>query len=126
MTNPTEIEELPRVPPIVPLLPFITGSQVYGKPTAESDIDLVIYCDNFETAKILGLNYTEKGVAPIRYEHLNLIICDSLESYWAWKHGTDDLIAHFRKTNEPIDKVRAKAHFDKIRVKYKIKDSYDR
>jgi len=76
--------------------PFLTGSHRYGKPTAESDIDLVVLItdDQITLEHLVLKSYTAKDNSPnsigesIRYGKLNLIICTTDESYMQWYSAT--------------------------------------
>ena len=58
---------------------FLTGSLLYGFPTSDSDIDLVIFCS--EKEKELLLNNSDNNCIPIKYSKLNLIICTEEKQY---------------------------------------------
>lgn len=64
---------------------FITGSHAYGKPTSDSDIDLVIFVDQETKDKLIELSDT--GKMPCRFGKLNLIFTTNEEEYGAWLLG---------------------------------------
>lgn len=73
---------------------FITGSQIYGKPNEQSDIDLVIFGDNdlkkelrsFQGPRtIQAQSKTRNG--PIKFGNLNLIVVTDEIEYLAWLHS---------------------------------------
>ena len=61
---------------------FITGSHIYGKPTSDSDIDLVIFVDQETKDKLIELSNT--GKMPCRFGKLNLIFAlfKNQDSLW--------------------------------------------
>jgi len=75
---------------------FLTGSQVYGSPRVDSDVDLAILVTEKE-ANILRA--CADHAWPCRYGNLNLIIfisddgSDGPERFIAWKKGTNRLIS---------------------------------
>lgn len=73
---------------------FLTGSRVYGKPRKNSDIDLVVQCDD-QTKDVL-FNLSEK--AGCVFGKLNLILVDA-EQYGCWLKGTEKCIATGRQLN---------------------------
>lgn len=64
---------------------FLTGSQVYGKPEKDSDIDLVVYVDETTKQKLIDLSDT--GKMPCMFGKLNLIFATNEEEYGAWLLG---------------------------------------
>jgi len=64
---------------------FITGSHIYGKPTSDSDIDLVIFVNQETKDKLIELSDT--GKMPCRFGKLNLIFATNEEEYGAWLLG---------------------------------------
>ncbi len=64
---------------------FITGSHAYGKPTSDSDIDLVIFVDQETKDKLIELSDT--GKMPCKFGKLNLIFATNEEEYGAWLLG---------------------------------------
>lgn len=81
---------------------FITGSHAYGKPTEDSDVDLVVRVDEQTRSDLVCLlhqgksssekDYTD-GVLQFKVATLNLILCVSDEQYAAWAIGTEQLKA---------------------------------
>ena len=85
---------------------FITGSRAYGKPSDDSDIDLVVHMGK-QTA--LRLNacadvrqpdekvYSDDVDIQFRFGKLNIIACYEPEVFAAWDNGTKELVArrHF-------------------------------
>lgn len=101
---------------------FITGSRAYGKPKADSDVDLVIRCSE-ETAKWLRLwcddgTTKENSGFPCMFGRLNLIICTTDEQYAVWRLGTTSIQHELTcYTSE-----QAKAVFDVLRGMVHIPD----
>lgn len=84
------------------MIAFLTGSQRYGTPTPDSDVDLVIRADPVEIAALMMLcdNQPEplptkqypEGVsdsASLRFGRLNLIACANDETFHAWEGATN-------------------------------------
>lgn len=63
---------------------FLTGSQVYGVPTDESDYDMVLRC-----SKQLKEFLAKTGGMPIRFGKLNIVATTSDAEYDKWKRGTE-------------------------------------
>jgi hypothetical protein len=90
---------------------FITGSCVYGTPTAESDIDLVLTLSS-EDIELLS-RFADNGKVSagadggsLRFGNLNLICISEVEME-AWKSATDDLVARKPVTrNEAITLIK--------------------
>lgn len=104
---------------------FITGSQMYGNPGGQSDIDLVIPMDRDQMNLLVhlyneaGLNKEGEGVpsetvredsVSLRFGKLNLIVCCEKEVYTLWKEGTDYL-----RSKAPVSRIEAREHFDILR-----------
>lgn len=64
---------------------FITGSNVYGKPNSDSDVDLVIFVDAQTKEELIKLSDT--GKMPCRFGKLNIIFATTEEEYAAWLLG---------------------------------------
>lgn len=114
---------------------IVTGSQKYGKPRLDSDVDLVILVseDDLLTLKRLGkVTEPEKdsdsdpgtaGVdhgltASIRFGDLNLICCTDPIAFAVWEKGTKQLCAE-----RPVTRERAVQHFRDLRVNHGLKDA---
>jgi hypothetical protein len=76
---------------------FLTGSQVYGKPNDDSDIDLVIRLSYYEMDKLKHFaechdvtDCSQGGpeTASMIFGKLNLIVCCTDDSFAVWKVGT--------------------------------------
>lgn len=95
---------------------FLTGSQVYGTPTPESDIDLVVKMSHEEMLTLCGLvgagtveEYGD-GQTTIRFGKLNIIICyDGDVRFDSWKKGTEEL-----KKTKPNTRDHAIFVFDEL------------
>jgi len=61
---------------------FLTGSRIYGNPTDDSDIDLVVRLNESEREDLIKLS--ESGTVPIKFGNLNLIVATSDEAYAGW------------------------------------------
>lgn len=106
---------------------FITGSHRYGKPTEESDLDLVILldrdCGSWDEKRLRELS---EGAAPqIRFGRLNLILCRTETEYAYWKAGTEIMARESRVNDESIGKKKAKRRFDWFRAKLGLFDRGD-
>lgn len=76
---------------------FLTGSQVYGTPTEDSDVDLVIRCDDWTVQQLVELLvqaedgpmwYPETEFVSVKVGRLNLLCCLTDTAYAAWRAGT--------------------------------------
>lgn len=100
---------------------FLTGSHVYGRPTKESDVDLVLLVD-YDTAEFLR-KHSKLKKEPVRYGNLNLIICETVEEYMAWYMGTKkaENLANSGRP-EGVSKEWAKDIIDKFRKELGVQD----
>lgn len=89
--------------------PFITGSHAYGAPTADSDIDLVVFVPS-EVRELLVKNSDDKKY-PVRYGKLNLILARSLADFKVWEDGTRKL----QNLGTAVTKEFAAKVFEKMR-----------
>lgn len=82
---------------------FITGSRVYGVPTEESDLDLVICAGHEVTDKLDEFSDHGPGASGgVVYGMLNIIALSPVE-FQAWKEATEYLI-----TIKPVSREQAK------------------
>lgn len=96
---------------------FPTGSQVYGIPKGDSDLDLCILVDQ-ETDILLekfasdtkGDSTTEHGQS-YRFGKLNLLTFQDVKAFNHWKKVTDELIAR-----KPVTRDEAIAAFQAIKT----------
>ena len=100
---------------------FVTGSRVYGKPHADSDVDFVVRCSMYEArelAELLEVNleesesYEEQSI-QFRVGKLNLILCTTDKRFDAWAKGTGELFGRALQ-GETISREEACAHFAKL------------
>ncbi len=98
---------------------FITGSHVYGTPTEDSEIDLVVFVDEATRDKLVELS--EQGKFPVRYGKLNLLIATTPEEYAVWKEGTAKLL-ELKEVIGSVNKEQASVLFDQLREKYEVQD----
>lgn len=84
--------------------PFLTGSHAYGTPTADSDIDMVVWAEDAQLRELLV-----GGGYPIRYGKLNIILCDNETDWGIWKKGTEAL-----KRVAPVDRETAVAFLQSL------------
>lgn len=97
---------------------FITGSQIYGTPTPDSDVDLVVLMEpdaGFDLATLFGAEI-ERGKnnypgAQFLAGSLNIILCTDTDEFDIWQRGTCELEAR-----KPVTRDEAKAHFAKLRA----------
>lgn len=80
--------------------PFITGSRVYGIPTEESDIDLVLPPNGNSDFKKIMVGFSDDQNIPIKYGRLNLILTNELKQWELWLQATNELIAMKPVTRE--------------------------
>ena len=90
---------------------FLTGSQVYGKPRPESDIDVVVLLDFMDFEKLAELTDAERGgSAPkehgisLKYGKLNLVMMHDRRIFEAWQTATEAL-----KKVQPVTREQAVA-----------------
>jgi len=105
---------------------FLSGSQVYGEPTEESDIDLIIRMAKKEMDKLIKIlsskgqiqhidpNY-DNGQVSIKIGTLNLLICYTDKRYLSWATGTKALRLERRKKGKPLSRERAVEVFSGLR-----------
>lgn len=107
--------------------PFLTGSRVYGKPSEDSDIDLVIQLSYYELDQLKKLADAHDVIddscagpdsASLIFGKLNLICCTTDDSFAVWKVGTKRCEDIKRDTHKPVLREKAKSIFRKLREKY--------
>ncbi len=71
---------------------FVTGSQKYGSPNKDSDIDLVVFLDSDDILLLADTFLPDDpgygDVLVLRFDTLNLICFSDEKKYEAWKQGT--------------------------------------
>lgn len=110
--------------------PFVTGSQEYGKPGPDSDIDLVIFMPkSFDCKKLEAMSdkcggdaYDDvpKHQTQMRFGKLNLIVVHTDKAYTAWEAATRCALNFcFGGTHgrNPLSKDRAKRLFRRVFAK---------
>lgn len=112
---------------------FITGSHAYGKPNKESDIDLVIRAD-YDVKRLLtkagGVTVPGKkdvrgnDYVTIRFGPLNIVVCETDNSYAIWKIGTEALRERKEETGKSITKEEALKQFNELRELTSTQDDY--
>lgn len=104
---------------------LLTGSHAYGCPTRDSDVDVVLYCEDREIVKILCLAadavltspkveddqryVTAKTDTALRFGRLNVLIVTNADAFDRWSLGTSQL-----KAFRPVQRETAVAVFDAI------------
>jgi hypothetical protein len=103
---------------------FLTGSQVYGTPTAKSDIDLVVLLSD-EDRELLHCLVDESeekipgrqqyggygiGSLNLKFGRLNLIVAENEKEWQAWRAGTTSLL-----TQAPVTRDKAVETFKGLR-----------
>lgn len=76
--------------------PFVTGSQAYGVPREDSDIDLVVAVpDELRQylASVCDNQSGRLGQRSMRFGRLNLLCATTPEQYEAWHAGTTELLS---------------------------------
>lgn len=84
--------------------PFLTGSHAYGTPSADSDIDMVVWAEDAPLKELLI-----GGGFQINFGKLNIIICDNEKDWSIWKKGTEAL-----KRVAPVDREFAVKFFQSL------------
>ena len=104
---------------------FLTGSRIYGTPTEDSDLDMVVLADDdmFDRLRAMYAHENdvdrqyEKDSLSIRVGSLNMIVVKTELSFLAWKHAKDALVQEVELTGRPVTRDRAvEAHKSYRRV----------
>jgi Nucleotidyltransferase domain len=125
---------------------ILTGSRVYGTPTPDSDLDVVMLMDAKQIAKfaaLVGEGYHQSNIL-VRYglsctikintmfhkmvndlsewtnTHqgtVNLLLVDTSEAFEAWKIGTEELTAR-----KPVTRDEAVEVFQRLREERGLKE----
>ncbi len=100
---------------------IVSGSYKYGRPTIDSDIDLIILCspEDRELLRVLFSDENEMKFA-LRFGKLNLICCESEAQFEAWVAGTERLVKE-----KPVTRERAIEVLSEEREKREFKQDYD-
>jgi hypothetical protein len=104
---------------------FVTGSRKYGRPTKNSDIDLVIFtsqadCDLLKELSeeanedCNGYFYENRAGMSLRFGNLNLIITTTKKHYDIWTQGTHHLIMESKNQGQGVSKQRCKRYFKRL------------
>lgn len=91
---------------------FLTGSQAYGKPRPDSDIDLCVLVDSADYLRLKALagydgDANREGSFPCRFGKLNLLVFKSEKAFDTWSEATDNLIRV-----APVTREFAVTHID--------------
>lgn len=97
---------------------FVTGSHKYGKPSAASDIDLVVLVSPKDLERLIKLsNYPDvasyglcKETYNLKFGELNLLCCTHEVAYDVWRKGTNQLLKQ-----KPVDRTVAVKLFSRLR-----------
>jgi hypothetical protein len=84
---------------------FLTGSEVYGVPNVESDVDLVVRVDAETAKKLRELSDTpieKNGIVIVRFGKLNLVLCEDDDQYAIWRLGTTQLMMRKEKSSKVV------------------------
>lgn len=103
---------------------FLTGSQVYGTPTPESDIDLVVFVSPVDLALIIQAyrqaagepataNYDGAVTASLKFGKLNLLLETRADRVAIWQLGTSEL-----KAKSPVVRDVAVETFKGLRKRF--------
>lgn len=101
----------------------MTGSKIYGIPSKNSDIDLVVFVSDEELEMLrqeadedvsrnqeADEHYQELGSVSLRFGKLNLLCCTKEKVYEVWKRGTFRL-----KRQSPVSRAFACRLMDTLR-----------
>ncbi len=96
---------------------ILTGSQVYGTPTKESDIDLVVLVNEKTANALQRLDDTSdgedrsagEGSFSLRFGTLNLIVLTDHRRFMSWVDGTKELGA-----KKPVERSVAVKRFKEL------------
>lgn len=91
---------------------FLTGSQVYGTPRPDSDIDLAVLMTSEDATRLCELAgkdamcaYRIEQGASIKFGNLNVLVFVDENQFRAWKEGTEELIARKPVTRDEAIKA---------------------
>jgi predicted nucleotidyltransferase len=97
--------------------PFLTGSRVYGTPTEDSDVDLVVLTEPETRTALFDVAEEFDGVdrygvttSSLVFGGLNLLVETDRRRFLIWKLGTNYL-----KTQAPVTRDEAVEFFRKLR-----------
>lgn len=86
---------------------FLTGSRRYGTPREDSDIDVVLLCEDKSTAQgdwlaAMLWKLSDQGKGSCRYGRLNLLTFTNEDNFNKWKAVTENL-----ETQRPVSREQA-------------------
>jgi predicted nucleotidyltransferase len=81
---------------------FLTGSHIYGNPTGDSDIDLVIRIEDGAFDQLLS--QSDSGTLPLKFGKLNLIAARTDEDFAGWLLGKKLCLEKVLKLNRSLTK----------------------
>lgn len=81
---------------------FLTGSTVYGNPTEDSDVDLVVFVTPKTKEDLIALS--DKGKIPCKFGKLNLIFATTEQEWEAWKEATEECLKNHNGASKEIHK----------------------
>lgn len=93
-------------------LPFLTGSQAYGTPNEESDVDIVVLVRDSEELEEFPVGKYNDNTPTIRIGKLNIILVYNESEYDAWFAATQKMIA-WKKAGWPVPREQAILEIDK-------------
>lgn len=113
---------------------FVTGSQAYGTPTEDSDVDLMVWVTSSDLNRLRGMADKKKPTKDftgeesqgsdggpeadsLRFGKLNLIAVTWKEAFLAWQRGTEELIARRNGGERSISRDEAIELFRELRKK---------
>lgn len=113
---------------------FLTGSRAYGRPTPDSDIDLVVFITEADL-EMLTEQSDNKGqitcddpdylanmkAHSLRFGNLNLLCCTDEKSHAVWREGTRTL-----KAKKPVTREDAVRLMHSLRAKARLVATDDR
>lgn len=92
---------------------FITGSQAYGAPDEDSDIDVVLLCD-IDTCEMLWSKSEHKE--KVAFGKINIIPVVNEDEFILWKKGTETLVMKKEETGQPVSRKVAVQLFNFLGV----------
>lgn len=103
---------------------FLTGSQIYGAPHNESDIDVVILADS-RTIRLLmdfvGTGDEQYDQLSFKFGKLNLLVARDQGELECWIKGTEELLRRKNDSGRPVLREEAIAVFRALRAQNKEK-----
>jgi predicted nucleotidyltransferase len=93
---------------------FITGSRVYGTPTKDSDIDIVVYAPDYKERDLLT-DLSDNCGMPCRFGNLNIIYAFTLKEYAVWLMCRTACLNKVKELDRKLTKEEALEIHERVR-----------